>query len=200
MFSNMKKILIFISIIILTNSSQLIFAQDKTDIHSLVFVQGNYLRNLGTFGNVWSHASGGYLGYGIFFPEHNLLMFRSGYMNHTLKSDNLSDGSLSVIPVHIGGRYYFLTKGFRPFFQFMNGFNIVFESVNLIREKKNRTLLRYIWQIGTGATIDLSERLNIDLSLNYNAAFYENNKELYHEAGAMMTGFEYSIGFGWTIK
>lgn len=197
----MKKILFLaVFFIVEANFTQVTFAQSENHNNHLVFVQGNYLRNLGTFGTVWSQAAGGYLGYGIYFPEHNLLMFRTGYMSHTLRSDTISDGSLSVIPIQVGGRYYFLTKGLRPFFQFMNGFNIVFENVSLIGEKKDRTLLRYFWQVGTGVTIGLSESFDIDLSLNYNSAFYDNNKELYHEAGAMMNGFEYSIGLGWIIK
>jgi hypothetical protein len=197
----MKKILFLISIIfILLSSNRFTFAQTGSDLHNLIFVQGNYLRNLGTFGQVWSQAAGGYLGYGIYFPEHNLLMFRTGFMSHTLRSDEQSGGSLSVLPLQIGGRYYFTNTGAMPFFQFMNGFNIVFENVNLIGEKKDKTLLRYFWQVGTGVTIGLSGSLNIDLSLNYNSAFYDNDKELFHEAGAMMNGFEYSIGLGWGLE
>lgn len=197
----MKKILfLLVFLIIDANITRITFAQSENHINNLVFVQGNYLRNLGTFGQVWSQAAGGYLGYGIYFPEHNLLMFRTGFMNHALRSNEQSDGSLSVIPLQIGGRYYFTNTAVMPFFQFMNGFNIVFENISLIGEKQNRTLLRYFWQVGTGATLGLSESLNIDFSINYNSAFYDNNKELYHEAGAMMNGFEYSIGFGWLLK
>jgi hypothetical protein len=197
----MKKILfITVFFIIVANFTQNTFAQSGNHNYHLVFVEGNYLRNLGTFGQVWSQAAGGYLGYGIYFPEHNLLMFRTGFMSHTLRSDERTDGSLSVIPLQIGGRYYFTSSAVTPFFQFMNGFNIVFENVSLTGEKKNRTLFKYFWQVGTGVTIGLSESLNVDLSLNYNSAFYDNNTELYHEAGAMMTGFEYSIGFGWIVK
>lgn len=197
----MKKILFLVVFLIIeANIPQITFAQSQNHNNHLIVVQGNYLRNLGTFGQVWSQAAGGYLGYGIYFPEHNLLMFRTGFMSHTLRSDEQTDGSLSVVPLQIGGRYYFTNTAFMPFFQFMNGFNIVFENVNLIGEKKDRTLLRYFWQVGTGVTVGLSESLNIDLSLNYNSAFYDNDKELYHEAGAMMNGFEYSLGIGWVIK
>ena len=83
----MKKILfLLVFLIIDANITRITFAQSENHINNLVFVQGNYLRNLGTFGQVWSQAAGGYLGYGIYFPEHNLLMFRTGFMNHALRN------------------------------------------------------------------------------------------------------------------
>ena len=197
----MKKILLlFILFITGINYNQITFAQNKEDNRHIVFIQGNYLRNLGTFGQVWSQAAGAYLGYGIYYPEHYLLMFRTGLMSHSIRSDEQPDGSLNVIPLHIGGRYNFNGGVFIPYFQFMNGFNLVFENVSLTGVKGNRTLLRYFWQVGTGGTIRISENLVLDLGVNYNSAFYDNNKELYHEAGAMMNGFEYSIGIGWLLK
>nr|MCU0407197.1 hypothetical protein [Ignavibacteriaceae bacterium] len=45
------------------------------------------IRNIGNFGSVWSNASGGYLGYGIAFPDHNYLMMRAGYINNKLKDN-----------------------------------------------------------------------------------------------------------------
>jgi hypothetical protein len=197
----MKKVLLltcFFIIVVCFNSSTI--AQSKEQYRHIVFMQGNYLRNLGTFGQVWSQAAGGYLGYGIYFPEHNVLMFRTGFMSHSLRSKEQFDGSLNVIPLQIGGRYNFTNAAFIPYFQFMNGFNLIFEDVNLNGEKKNRTLLRYFWQVGAGGTLRLSENLILDLGLNYNSAFYDNNKELYHEAGAMMNGFEYSLGIGWLLE
>lgn len=195
----MKKLLLLIAVIIVLINNQN-FAQSENNLSDLIFAEGNYLRNLGTFGEVWSEAAGIYIGYGMYFPEHNLLMFRTGYMNHKLRSDDQSDGSLSVLPIQIGGRYYFTNDRVMPYIQFMNGFNIVFENMNLTGVKEDRTLLRYFWQIGAGGTFSLTENINIDLGLNYNSAFYENNKELYGGAGAMMTGFEYTLGFGWKFN
>ena len=42
-----------------------------------------------------------------------------------------SDASLTIIPIEIGGRYYFIDDRFMPFIQFMNGLNLVFENTNL---------------------------------------------------------------------
>ena len=107
-------------------------------------------------------------------------------------TQNSEDASSVVIPLHIGGRYYFTDARFMPFVSFMNGLNLVFENTNLEGEKENRTLVKYAWQVGMGLTTNISENLNIDLSVNYNSHFYHTD--------AMMTAFEYTIGFGWGFQ
>lgn len=173
--------------------------QSKQSLGDMIILESMYLRNLGNFSQVWSEAAGGYLGYGIFFPDHNQLIFRTGYIKQLLRDNKNFDGSLNLVPLHIGGRYYFNDDNILPFFQFMNGFNIIFENLNLLSEKSDRTLVRYFWQIGAGTAISLFDNFKVDLSINYNSSFYENNKELFYEAGAMMTGFEYNIGISWKI-
>lgn len=196
----MKKI--FLTIMIFTSFyfNDYVYAQSENNLNDQILVEGNYLRNLGTFGEVWSQAAGGYVGYGMFFEDHNLLMLRTGYMVHSLREEEETSGSFTVIPLQVGGRYYFTNSRIMPFFQFMNGFNIIFEDMTLEGEPSDRTLVRYFWQVGIGGTFSLSNNINIDLGINYNAAFYENNKELYGKDGAMMTGFEYTIGFGWKFN
>jgi hypothetical protein len=197
----MKKIfLLTIFIYVSINLNQVSYAQKENNLGDIVMVEGVYLRNLGNFGSVWSDAAGAYLNYGIFFPEHNLLLMRTGFISHNLRNSDSTDGTLSVIPLHIGGRYYFTNDRFMPFFHFMNGFNIVFENVNLIGEQEDRVLFKYFWQVGIGGTFIVTENINIDLGLNYNSAFYENDKELYGAQGAMMTGFEYSVGLAWRLN
>lgn len=197
----MKKILFLISFFIAAaNINHITLAQQEQKNDHLLLIQGNYLRNLGTFGQVWPHAGGGYLGYGMYFSEHYLLIFRTGFMSHTLHSNELPDGTFNVVPLQIGGRYNFTKTIFMPYVQFMNGINLIFENISLTGEKKEETLLRYFWQVGFGSTVILTENLLLDIGINYNSAFYDNNKELYHEAGAMMTGFEYSVGFGWLLN
>jgi hypothetical protein len=61
-------------------------------------------------------------------------------------------------------------------------------------------LFKYFWQVGIGGTFIVTENININLGLNYNSAFYENDKELYGAEGAMMTGFEYSVGLAWRLN
>jgi len=196
----MKNAFLIIFVFTSLSFNNSLYAQSENNLDDIILIEGNYLRNLGSFSEVWSQAAGVYAGYGMFFEDHNLLMFRTGYMRHELRDEEDDNESLTVIPLQLGGRYYFANTGIMPFFQFMNGFNIIFENMTLNGEPSDRTLVRYFWQVGIGGTLSLSENINIDLGINYNAAFYENNKELYEDSGAMMTGFEYTIGFGWKLN
>jgi hypothetical protein len=127
-------------------------------------VEGFYIRNLGNFGNVWSNATGGYLGYSIAFPEHNLLMMRIGLISNKLQADvSYEDASLTMIPIEIGGRYYFFDDRFMPFIQFMNGLNLVFENTNLEGESTDKTMVKYAWQVGFGLTINMISSLSLDI-------------------------------------
>ena len=80
----MKKI--FLSIIIVTIAGTIYtgYAQSETYLKNRILVEGFYIRNLGNFGDVWTNASGGYVGYSIAFPDHNLLMMRTGFINNEL--------------------------------------------------------------------------------------------------------------------
>ncbi|MDX1373343.1 MAG: hypothetical protein R3321_12790 [Nitrososphaeraceae archaeon] len=188
----MKKYLykiIILSGIILASTATL-HAQNY--LNNRVAIDGFYKRNLGNFSEVWSNAVGGYISYGIAFPDHNLLIFRSGLISHQLKDDvNYDDASSIILPLHIGGRYYFTNQMFMPFVTFMNGLNLVFENTNLEGGKEDKTLVKYAWQVGFGFTINLTGNIGVDASVNYNSHFY--TKE------AMMTGFEYIFGIAWTF-
>jgi hypothetical protein len=194
----MKKILLISLVLLFTGSVFTGLAQSGKYLKNRIMVEGMYIRNLGNFGNIWSNATGGYIGYSIAFPEHNLLMMRTGFINNKLE-DNLSnqeelsyeDASLKIIPIEIGGRYYFIDNRFMPFVQFMNGLNIVFENTNLEGESEDKTLVKYAWQVGVGLTINLMENLSVDVGANYQSNFYLKE--------AMNTGFEYVIGIGFTL-
>ena len=188
----MKKINILVIIILAAGSFSLAFSQTDSYLKNRIIVEGLYLRNLGNFSEVWANASGGYVSYGIAFPEHNLLMFRVGYINNKLKDGvEITDASLTIVPLEIGGRYYFTDTRFMPFFQFMNGINIVSEDTNLEGEKKEETLVRYAWQVGFGLTFNIVSFLSLDLSANYQSNFYQHD--------AMNTGFEYTLGIGFEV-
>jgi hypothetical protein len=188
----MKKINIVIVIILAVGAFSQSFAQSESYLKNRIIVEGLYLRNLGNFGDVWANASGGYISYGIAFPEHNLLMFRVGYINNKLKDGvEYNDASLSIVPIEIGGRYYFTDTRFMPFVQFMNGLNIVSENTNLEGEKKDETLVRYAWQVGFGLTVNIVRVLSLDVGVNYQSNFYQHD--------AMNTGFEYTLGIGIAI-
>jgi opacity protein-like surface antigen len=194
----MKKIFLVLTIIFSVGSTYTITAQSDSYLKNRIFVEGLYIRNLGNFGSVWSNASGGYLGYGIAFPEHNYLIMRTGYITNKLK-DNLDtqedltyqDAYLTMIPIEIGGRYYFIDHMFMPFAQFMTGLNFIFESENLVGENEDKNLVKFAWQVGLGFTVNIVSSLSIDLGVNYQNNFYDNE--------AMNTGFEYTVGMGYTL-
>ena len=188
----MKNIVPLLILILVAGSFGPAFSQSDSYLKNRIIVEGLYLRNLGNFSEVWANASGGYIGYGIAFPGHNFLMFRAGYIDNKLKDGvEITDASLTIIPLELGGRYYFTDTRFMPFFQFMNGLNIVSENINLEGEKKDETLVRYAWQVGFGLTVSIISNLSVDVSANYQSNFYETE--------AMNTGFEYTVGIGIAI-
>jgi len=174
------------------------FAQSESYLKNRIFVEGFYTRNLGNFGDVWTDASGGYIGYSIALPEHNLLIMRTGFINNDLDNDlklqediAFSDASLTIIPIEIGGRYYFNDNMLMPFVQFMNGLNLVFENTNLKGEREEKTMVKYAWQVGFGLTVNILSNLSLDIGVNYQSNFYQHD--------AMNTGFEYAFGIGYAF-
>ena len=192
----MKKIILTTIIFLVAGSNFTSFAQSETYLKNRILIEGLYIRNLGNFGEVWTNSTGGYIGYSIAFPEHNLLMMRTGFISNTLKDqykddENFKDATSTIIPVEIGGRYYFIDSRFMPFIQFINGFNIVFENTNLEGVKEDKTMVKYAWQIGFGFTLNLISNLSLDLGANYQSNFYQHD--------AMNTGFEYTVGIGFAL-
>lgn len=185
----LRNILLLTAAIILTAAVKDGFAQQEKYLKNRIMIEGFYIRNLGNFAEVWENASGGYIGYSIAFPDHNLLIMRTGFINNSPKvSTGYEDASLTIIPIELGGRYYFSDDTFMPFVQFMPGLNLVFENMNLEGEKENRTLVKFAWQVGFGLTFNITRIFNFDIGVNYQSNFYQHD--------AMNTGFEYAIGFG----
>lgn len=91
----------------------------------------------------------------------------------------------------IGGRYYFNDYIVMPFVQLMTGLNFIFESENLVGENEDKNLVKFAWQAGLGFTVNIVSSLSIDIGVNYQNNFYDNE--------AMNTGFEYSFGLGYAI-
>jgi len=182
-------------------------SNDSKFLSDQIIVQGLYIRTLGNFNKVWTSGSGGYVSYGIFFPDHNTLNFQIGYIDYKLQGDLDSlNGSLYVIPLLIGGKYFFIDSRFMPYFSFMNGINIINQTISFeveVDEEGNEsihiddtlgdeTLVRYAWQVAMGIMINVVGGLNLDLAVKYNAHFYQ------HEA--MNTGFEYGFGLVWSLN
>jgi len=188
----MKKIILSIIVVLFASSIFTGFAQSDIYLKDRILVEGFYIRNLGNFGDVWTNASGGYIGYSIAYPDHNLLMLRTGFINNTLNDEvNYKDASLTMIPIEIGGRYYFIDNRFMPFVQFMNGLNLILENTNLEGKNEDKTMVKYAWQIGFGLTVNVMRNLSLDIGVNYQSNFYQQD--------ATNTGFEYAIGIGYAM-
>ncbi len=189
----MKKFTIFMFFAGMLLSFNVSFAQNDLYLKNRILVEGIYKRNLGNFSEVWANATGAYLSYGIVFPDHNLLLLRTGFYSNSLKEGvDYADASSVVVPLHIGGRYYFIDDRFMPFFSFMNGLNLVFENTNLEGVKEDRTLVKYAWEVGFGVSVSVVSNLIFDFSVNYNSHFYTTE--------AMMTGFTYNFGLAWALS
>ncbi len=194
----MKKILLTVIILISFGSLFTGLAQSDTYLKNRIFVEGLYIRNIGSFGDVWANASGGYLGYGIAFSDHNYLMMRTGLISNKLKDELDSQDSsayneayLTMVPIEIGGRYYFIDHMFMPFVQFMTGLNLVFENEDIVGENEDKNLVKFAWQVGFGFTVNVIRNLSLDVGVNYQSNFYDDD--------AMNTGFEYTIGLGYAL-
>jgi len=188
----MKTCVRFAAAVLLCGSSVIASAQEQSYLHDRITIDGLYKRNLGNFSSVWSSAVGGYVSYGIAFPEHNLLVVRTGLVKNNLREGvDYPDASSLFIPLHIGGRYYFITTRLMPFVSFMNGVNLLFENTDLEGDQKSRTLVKYAWEVGLGLTVNLDQTFALDVHAAYQSYFYETD--------AMMTGFEYTLGLAWNF-
>jgi len=186
---------------------------DAKFLSDQLIVQGLYIRTLGNFNEVWTSGSGAYVNYGMFFPDHNTLNFQIGYINYTLKDGldtvldtmGITDTEFSVIPIMIGGKYFFTDSRFMPYVSFMNGINIIQETFGFFAMEDStgntsfhfentgdETLIRYAWQVGVGIMVNIISSLNVDLAVKYNAHFYHTE--------SMNTGFEYGFGLVWSLN
>jgi hypothetical protein len=156
-------------------------------------LEGSYYRNLGEFGEIYNKAGGGYLSYGKHFSNLYHVIFKTGYTSFSFKNKTLGDSAkaLGALPLLIGGRYYVLHERIMPYFSFINGFNLVFQDVNIEGKKDEQTLLRYSWQAGFGVVFKVIKELNVDLNAKYNNNFYHPD--------AMMTSLEYGLGVSYNI-
>ena len=188
-------------------------SNDSKFLSDQIIVQGLYMRTLGNFNEVWTSASGAYINYGMFFPDHNTLNFQIGYLSYSLRDGldsvldtmGISNTEFYVIPIMIGGKYFFADSRFMPYVSFMNGINIIQETFGFFAVEDStgnenihfentgdETLVRYAWQVGVGIMINIISSLNVDLAVKYNAHFYHTE--------SMNTGFEYGFGIAWSLN
>lgn len=186
--------ILFILIIFITGF-QYSFAQDSltkvssvSDVKTFIAIQGTYVRHLGHFSDAWAYTTGVYLNYGFYFPGNYILNLKSGYLSvHNRKGTNFpANSGATIIPIVVGGKYFFDLGRVRPYLSFNNGGNIIFQKVDFEGQSDEKSMFKYYWQAGAGTYIKISDKLKLDVSVNLNSHFYEDAN--------MMTGFEYMIG------
>ncbi len=174
-----------------------VVAQNDRSLKSFVLLQGIYTRALGNLSTEFPSAAGGYIGYGIFYPDRYVLMLMAGYSSYRISDDVPASADLSLSAFHLmaGPRYYFSTDGLMPYVYLNVGLNIVKErsTVSKLPEREliDRTSGQFAWQLGFGLMVVVVGDFGVSLDAKYNSHF------LHHEA--MMTGFEYGVGLTWNV-
>jgi hypothetical protein len=186
---------------------------NKTDLKGLydqVFAGYSFVRNLGNFGDIYESGNSYNVSYGKFFPNSWLAIVKTGYIQQNAREniDSGSFASLSIIPIHVGGRYYFMKDVFMPYVSFMNGLNVIsqsdFKEVNSgVNEddsnpsKEDATIIRYAFQIGFGFDVKIARNFGVNLNIGYNNSFYQDYDIFDQESSKMMTGFEYGANLSY---
>jgi len=111
----MRALVALFSLLSIAIPSELRGQTGATDLSSFVSVEGFYTRALGNLSPRFPSASGGYVGYGHYFPDNIVAMIKLGYSEYKLGEGIPSDQKLSAVHVLAGPRYYFMTDGFMPF-------------------------------------------------------------------------------------
>ncbi|HOV98836.1 MAG TPA: hypothetical protein PK595_04605 [Bacteroidota bacterium] len=185
-------------------SPVLMFAQENTStklqtnneslfMNDIVTVDGFYTKNLGEFGKIWKESVGAEGGYGYRVSNHFIAVFRTGLRIYLLNDDiKYDDASMTLLPLHVGGKLLFNGKRMYPYFSFVNGLNLIFQNTELDGTKRYNNMIKYHWQIGVGSIIMFNKKVGMDLSANYNNSFYKIE--------AMMTGFEYRLGIVYQLE
>lgn len=184
----------------LNNSTGLNNKDYLKQLDNQVFVSYSYIRNLGNFGDIYKSGSGITLNYGKYFPNSWLAVVRVGIINQELRTGIDSGGysNFKVYPIHIGGRFYVYKNMFMPYFSFMNGLNLVSTSNFLGDDNiEDQFLVRYAFQVGFGFDVKFAKNFGVNLNINYNNSFYEDDNIYTGQSSKMMTGFEYGAGISY---
>jgi len=162
-----------------------------SQLASFAKAEGFYLRALGNLAATYPEGSGGYVGYGIFYPDSYLLMLQAGYVKYS-GNEQPGGGEPSLSAVHLlaGPRYYFVTEGVvMPFVTVNIGANIVTE---IPVPGPSETSVHFAWQFAFGTNLAVAGPFGLELAAKYNAHFFPDER--------MMTGFEYGAGVTWRLE
>ena len=203
----MKKILVIIIYsIVFTN----LFAQvSETDFtqESYVSIKGSGINTIGHFSEAWESGSAFYISYGNVYASQWSLIFQTGYINFKENSEfgytADSDPKFTIIPLQVGGRYYFLLDWIRPFLSAMNGINIITQeySAEVTDEEGRPSILivdetdwKYNFQVGFGLAVKVISNLELE------GVFHYNSHILRADVPYNITGVEFGVGLNWKLN
>jgi len=202
----MKKSLIVIIFIISCSGLFAQLAEDTPGIpgnaQRFLTLQGFTINSIGestdkwiSFKDNWKSAVGFYIGYVKIYASDWALVYQTGYINfkHNEEADFEGDPSYTVIPLAIGGRYYIVRDLFQPYLLAMTGINIISEKYTLEGKSTDKTSARLHFQIGAGVGVNVTEKLDIEISGKYNSHVLEA------PVPYNMTGLEYGLGVNWIL-
>ena len=189
----MKKAVLLIFALILTCTT--LRAQTKFGIG----VEGAYLSPTGDFGNLYKSGFGGIASLTYKVTDNIQLSFNAGYSQFSFNDDQfnqmLSDfysssgttatvninSNLKIIPVILGGKYFFTSTAFRPYAALDLGLHIVSVDASSIKINgetldavKGQSKAATAWGLGVGCMYQIAPIINIDI----NAKINSNNLEV----------------------
>ena len=191
-----------ITIILCLTVISVLPAQMMTDIgenvsttQTFVTLQAASVNSLGEFKESWKNGTALTLGYGAISSDNFALMLNIGYINFDANEemDFSGDAKFSIVPLAIGGRYYFVTDRIRPFLLAMSGINIVSQKYTLDDETVDKTTAHLHFQVGIGLGILIFGQLEIEGQAKYNSHVLEPSLPY------NITGMEYGLALNWHL-
>ncbi|MEN8193802.1 MAG: hypothetical protein ABFS12_13350 [Bacteroidota bacterium] len=185
----MKKFIYILMLFLSTN----LFSQSSESLKKVASISARSITPIGIFSENWNIGGALYASYGWIYSEKWSLIFQTGYNRYRLKSASKYSGApkLSMFPIQVGGRLYFLNGGIKPFFEAMSGINFIRlfykEGDTLVDERETHIN----FQIGGGVAFRLNKNWGIEVATIYNSHLI--NPSIPYN----LTGFEYGIGLNW---
>ena len=183
----MKKVNLVILVLLLTGS--LLSAQSKFGIE----VGGAYLAPMSDFSDVYKAGFGGLASLTYNATDNLQLSVNTGYAQFSFNNDKFNqlldeffggngtsfnvniDSKLTIIPVMVGGKYFFTTSVFRPYVATDLGVHIISVSASKVTvagqtmdATTSQSKAATAWGIGVGFLYKVAPKVNIDVNAKVN--------------------------------
>ncbi len=189
----MKKINLVILALVLTGS--LLSAQSKFGVE----VGGAYLAPTGDFGDVYKSGFGGLASLTYDASSNMQLSLNTGFAQLSFNNEKFNqllndffsgfgstfnvnvDSKVSIIPVMVGGKYFFTASVFRPYVAADLGLHIISVSASKVTVEGqsldaavSQSKAATAWGLGVGFLYNVAPKVNIDVNAKING----NNLEV----------------------